>query len=137
MTETDGYDLQNQLLDLVMKMHGIESDYGLAKHLGVPVQTIRNYRKNKSFMDDTMCLQVAQELKMEPLQVMARVRCASAKTERIKRVWSSHLGRLLLVFCLASPLTGQIAEASQGFAQNRGESSLSNIHYTQLRGSDG
>jgi len=116
--------LQNQLLDLIMEMHSLDSDYKLAKHLAVPLQSIRNYRLNKSKMDDTMCLQVAEALKMEPLQVMARVRLDGSENARTRRVWGSYLGRLFLVAVVAQ------AQPIDSFAQNDGQRTLTNIHYT-------
>ena len=118
--------LQNQLLDLIMEMHSLDSDYKLAKHLAVPLQSIRNYRLNKSKMDDTMCLQVAEALKMEPLQVMARVRLDGSENARTRRVWGSYLGRLFLVAVVAQ------AQPIDSFAQNDGQRTLTNIHYTHI-----
>lgn len=92
--------LQNQLLDMVATVNHCETDYQLAKHLDIPLQTLRNYRKDKSFMNNTMCLQIAQELHMEPLQVMARIRLESNPSDRVRGLWEKYLGRLSLEFSL-------------------------------------
>lgn len=123
--------LVNQLLDMIMAMKGLESDYALAKHLDVPLQTIRNYRKNKSKPDDTMCLQLAEELQMEPMQVMARIRVEGSDNPRILKVWGNYLGRLLLVagFGIAVSV-GTGAAVNQSFAQNQSNHFDHHIHYT-------
>lgn len=114
---------QNQLLDLIMTLRDLGSDYQLAAHLDVPLQTIRNYRKNRSNMDATMCVLIADELKMDPLQVIARIKCEASNDSRITRAWEKHLGRLLLVAAVA------LAPVDKPFAQNEGISPVSNIHY--------
>jgi len=117
------YKTQNALLDLLTEMRGFDSDYQLAKYLQVPLQTIRNYRLSKSKMDETMCLQIANELKMEPLQVMSRVRLDGNQNERIERVWGAYVGRLLLVFAVT------FAQVDTSNAQEGSQRTLLNIHY--------
>ena len=66
---------------------GVESDYALAKRLGVSSQTISSYRTGRSRFDDDMALTVAVALGIDPLQVIASANAERAKTPEQKARW--------------------------------------------------
>lgn len=73
---------------------GIESDYALAKRLGVRQPTISGYRAGRSRMDDDVALKVAEILHLHPLQVIAYANAERAKTEEQKALWHGVLEKL-------------------------------------------
>lgn len=116
--------LANDLLDMVARKHGVKSDYALAKVLGMPLQSVRNYRLGKTIPNATACLQFAEELHEDPLRVMAKFKVMAANSDRERGVWERYAGRVLLAcFALAgSPM--------EGYAQNEVKAIDQNIHYT-------
>ena len=60
-------------LDAVKASYGLTSDYQLAKKLATSPARISNYRCNANFMDDAMCLKIADLLDMDALFVVASV----------------------------------------------------------------
>lgn len=66
---------------------GVETDYALAKRLGIRQTTIISYRKGRSRMDDDVALKVAEVLQLHPLQVIAASNAERAKTEEQKARW--------------------------------------------------
>jgi len=66
---------------------GIESDYALAKKLGISQTGLSNYRTGRSRMDDDVALKVADILQLHPLQVIAAANAERAKTDEQKARW--------------------------------------------------
>jgi transcriptional regulator with XRE-family HTH domain len=66
---------------------GIESDYALAKRLGISQPTISSYRGGRSRMDDDVALTIAEILQINPLQVIAAANAERAKTPEQKARW--------------------------------------------------
>jgi transcriptional regulator with XRE-family HTH domain len=62
-----------EFLDAVKAAYGLTSDYQLAKKLSTGTSRIANYRSGRSFMDDSLALQIADLLDVDPLRVMASV----------------------------------------------------------------
>jgi transcriptional regulator with XRE-family HTH domain len=74
-------------LAICKQRFGIESDYALAKRLGVSQQVISSYRTGRSRFDDDMALTVAEALQIDPLQVIASVNAERAKTDAQRARW--------------------------------------------------
>jgi len=70
---------------------GIESDYALAKQLGVRQPTISSYRMGRSRMDDDVALKVAEILNLHPLQVIAAANAERAKTPEQRARWTGMM----------------------------------------------
>jgi len=66
---------------------GIESDYALAKALGISQQAVSSYRAGNSKINDDVALTVAEILGINPLQVIAAANAERAKTEEQKARW--------------------------------------------------
>lgn len=72
-----------------LKRHyGVTSDYALAKKLGIGVSLMSSYRTRRSRFDDYMCMRVAKELGIEPLEVIADIHAEREKRPEVKRFWS-------------------------------------------------
>lgn len=69
------------------KRLGIESDYALAKALGVSQQAVSSYRAGNSKINDDVALTVAEILEVNPLQVIASANAERAKTPAQKAKW--------------------------------------------------
>lgn len=70
------------------KRLGIESDYALAKALGVTQQAVSSYRTGNSKINDDVALSVAEILGINPLQVIAAVNAERAKTPAQRARWT-------------------------------------------------
>lgn len=77
---------------------GIESDYALAKRLGVRQPTISSYRMGRSRMDDDVALKVAEILHLHPLQVIAAANAERAKTAEQKARWTELMEKFSVSF---------------------------------------
>lgn len=64
----------------------ISSDYGIAKHLGVTRQNITRVR-NGEVLNNGQCLKIANELKRDPLEVIATARAQNEKNAELKAFW--------------------------------------------------
>lgn len=113
----------------IAKMHDVETDYAIAKLLGCSHVTIGNYRKGKTMMDDTTCLQAANLIRIDPLMLMAKVRLERGVTPRERGVWERYAGRVLLACLILGSYGGVTPDTA--FAQNPGSISGNNIYYTQ------
>jgi transcriptional regulator with XRE-family HTH domain len=70
------------------KRLGIESDYALAKALGVSQQAVSSYRSGNSKINDDVALTVAEILDVNPLQVIAAANAERAKTDEQRARWT-------------------------------------------------
>lgn len=73
---------------------GIESDYGIAKHLGVTKQTLSNYRTGVTAMSPEIGMQVADELGLDQGYVLACLAAERAKRPPEKEAWERVAKRL-------------------------------------------
>ena len=87
-----------QYLDAVKTRHGLPSDYALAKVLGVAPQNISSYRSGRRIIDDDMALQVAVELEINPLAVIATANEERSKTPEQKARWRAILEKISASF---------------------------------------
>lgn len=102
-------DVTNRLLDRYAEANGLTSDYAIAKALGCANATVRNYRRNITKMDATTATQIAECLRIEPLQVIAAVELERSEKPRTRNVWEKYRGRILLAASIAlMPIWGQI-----------------------------
>ena len=87
-----------QYLDAVKAKRGITSDYELAKVLGVAQPNISSYRSGRRIFDDDMALQVAVELEINPLAVIATANEERSKTPEQKARWRAILEKISASF---------------------------------------
>jgi transcriptional regulator with XRE-family HTH domain len=104
----------NQLLDRYAQALKLKSDYQIAKALGITRQAVSNWRTEKSQLDDTACLQIAETLNIDPLTLMAKVRESRKQTPREKATWERYRGRFALAVVAAIIAGGaDVAESSE------------------------
>lgn len=61
-----GVDMRSaKYLDAVIAKHGLKNDAELAQHLGLVKSAISHYRTGRNFMNNEVCLKVAQSLELD------------------------------------------------------------------------
>lgn len=111
----------NEFLDAVKVRHGLESDYALAKALGVGTSVIGNYRVGRSHLNNTMAAKVAELLALDPLEVIAAAeieRAERAKDEKAKGFWMRYAAALLMVVGVSAPPSPAEASTAQPVQQS-------------------
>ncbi|MBV6324377.1 hypothetical protein [Duganella violaceipulchra] len=76
-----------EYLDAVKNRLGIDSDYALAKRLGIRQSTLSGYRARNGQMDDEIAAKVADLLGIHPGLVMLDMHRARAKTPVEASIW--------------------------------------------------
>lgn len=77
----------SKVLDEAKEKLGVESDYGLAKKLGIPNPRISEYRSGKATPDAYACARLADALGVDPLALLAQVEAATEKNEARRNYW--------------------------------------------------
>jgi transcriptional regulator with XRE-family HTH domain len=109
-----------EYLDEAKKRAGIESDYALAKRLGVTKAAISNYRQGISKMDDYTAAQIADLLEVDPLEVIAAANAEREKDEKKKDYWRKIFARCAaacVVFFLLTPDAYSSTRNNFGFTE--------------------
>lgn len=75
------------LIDAVKEAKGIQSDYGLAKRLGVLPQTISNYRHGRTQMADEIAVAMAAMADRAPAPILAQLAADRAKSPEVAKIW--------------------------------------------------
>lgn len=81
-------------IDEAKKKLGIESDYGLAKELGLSRAAVSLWRNGKGSMDDYAATRIAEIIGVNPMIVIAAVNVEKEKTEERKEYWKNFYERL-------------------------------------------
>ena len=104
-------------LTAVKELHGLTSDYQLAKALRVRSSAIANYRAGRSGMDAMTAVRVAELLNVPPLEVLAHVEIERARTPAARNFWMRYAASVALaVVSFAGAVTPP--PASAGTLQN-------------------
>ena len=83
-----------EFLDAVKRRHNIQSDYALAKAIGVTRAAISSYRVGRSQMDIEVSRRVAELLDLDPEIVAVSVQAERAKKPTERALWESVLEKL-------------------------------------------
>ncbi|HTF85339.1 MAG TPA: helix-turn-helix domain-containing protein [Cellvibrio sp.] len=78
--------LENYLDEFKSRMN-IESDYELAKLLGVSRQQISGIRSGRIAIGRTKCIRIASGLKIDPLEIIATIEAAKEKNPDVRALW--------------------------------------------------
>lgn len=81
-------------LNAVRALHGLGSDYQLAKFLGLPQTTISNYRTGRSLMTEGICLKIARALDLNPAIVLLSVAHEREKNPEVKQAYLDTLDKV-------------------------------------------
>lgn len=76
-----------EYLDAIKKRIGKDSDYAVAKALGMSESTIHGYRKRGGQMDDEIAAKVAALLGLHPGLVVLDMHRERAKTPEERTIW--------------------------------------------------
>jgi len=97
-----------EYLDAVKRRIGKESDYAVAKALGINESTISGYRKRGGQMDDEIAAKVAALLKLHPALVILDMHRERAQTAELRAVWSGLMEKFSESFntLLSRPWSG-------------------------------
>ena len=102
-------------LDAVKQAHQLKNDTALADLLGVGQNTVSQWRNGKRFMDNEMCLKLAQALDMQdPMPIIMAADMDRAERAGQRSLWEvfsprmahSGLVALLVALLLAAALLG-------------------------------
>ncbi len=115
-----------EYLDQAKKALNIQSDYALAKRLGVTRKAISTYRSGKSWPDAYACTRLAIILKLDPAQVIADLERQHEKNPARRDFWVFFLSRAALVagICCTLALTS-IGSTAEGWAVDGGSLAVS------------
>ena len=76
-----------QYLDAVKAKLRLESDYAVAKRLGLTTSGVSNYRRGKSTFDHLVAIRVARILDLDPMTVIADVELERATQPELRDLW--------------------------------------------------
>lgn len=76
-----------QYLDKAKEVRGLQSDYALAKYLGIRQSTISGYRAGKSQMDDVIAQKLANAIGIHAGIVMLDMHRERAQTPEEAGIW--------------------------------------------------
>ena len=83
-----------KLLDAAKAATCSETDYKLAKSLGIPNARICDYYKGRRVPDEFACLKIAEALDLPLSQVIATVKAEAEKDEKRREAWGNYLKKL-------------------------------------------
>ena len=69
------------------KKLAIDSDYALAKALGVSKQSVSRWSQGKGHFDDDVAIRVAEILGVNPVVILASMHAERSKTPQAQAVW--------------------------------------------------
>lgn len=81
-------------IDRVKSTHGWESDYRVAKELGLSRATVSSYRSRTPTLDEDSAVKVAHALGIDPVLILADQALERAKNEEARSAWAVALQRL-------------------------------------------
>lgn len=116
-----------ELLDRAKEHSNIESDYKLAKVLGVDRSMVSQWRKGRNHPGVDQAVKLAALANIDEMEVIARIEAATAKTPEKKKFWNDYIEKrgltaLASMWVLAASITASPdAEAvlqSKNYAAN-------------------
>ena len=127
----------NELMDKARTRANLQSDYALAKALGIDRSIISQWRKGKKHPSTTEAAQLAALAGLEEMPVIAAIEYQTATTEKKKQFWKCYLeqhgitaGMCMIALGVSILLTPEPTEANilhlrnydaQNSAQNKTE----------------
>jgi len=111
----------NQYLDAVKARYSLASDYAIAKKLGLSPNSVRNYRRGITTMDENVSYLVAEMLEISPEQVIVAAQIEREKKPELRAVWESifrKVGGVAAASLLALGLTASPTPADAKTASN-------------------
>lgn len=100
----------NELIDRYKIAIKVDSDYAVAKALGLRPNRISNYRTGISHADDKTAVMLATVLHLDPMETIARINMDRASDKEDKAFWRRFAGTTALILCtigLTLPASGK------------------------------
>jgi hypothetical protein len=106
----------NELIDRYKIAIKVDSDYAVAKALGIRANRISNYRTGISHADDKTAIMLATVLHLDPMETIARINMDRSSDKDDKAFWRRFAGTAAtLVVGIALALPGTAHAVSRGF----------------------
>lgn len=86
-----------ELIDQAKHGAGIETDYRLAKTLGISDAAVTHWRSGRAKPSDWHLIRLAEMARIDQAQVLAQAQIGKAKTEEERTAWQSISDRLARV----------------------------------------
>jgi hypothetical protein len=90
----------SELLDKAKERANLQSDYALAKALGVQTGIVANWRKAKRHPSNEEAVQLATLAGLNEMQVIAEIELRTANTDKKREFWKSYLESRGIAACL-------------------------------------
>lgn len=127
-------------IDRVKVVKGLESDYAVAKALGLSRATVSNYRVRTPTLDEDTALKVAHALDLNPAIVLADQAMERARDAEARSAWGMVLDRLggvaasiLLGGVLVVGMGGAPDAQAAGRSQNSSDSAGDQLYIVERR----
>jgi hypothetical protein len=117
-----------ELIDRYKIAIGVDSDYAVAKALGLRANRISNYRTGISHADDKTAVMLATVLHIDPLETIARINMDRATERTDKDFWRKLAGVAALLFVTVVLPLPAAAWAPEPLNAD------STMHYAKLKG---
>lgn len=82
-----------EYLDAAKKALSVDSDYEMARKLGIIKQAMSNYRTGRRTIDDYAAMKIAEALKIDEREVIAAANYEREKDEKRKDYWGKIFQR--------------------------------------------
>ncbi|MBT2180507.1 hypothetical protein KKP06_22075 [Ralstonia pickettii] len=96
-----------EYLDAAKAALDIESDYALAKHLGVTKGAVSAIRQGKAGIGEELAISIADILHIDAFEIVAAASYERAKSPRAKALWESVQQRIASGFEVLLSRKGQ------------------------------
>lgn len=100
------------LIDKARSLCTPPTDYRLAKVLGIKTQTLSRVRNRHGTLDNEAATKLAMLLQQDPMDVIALMEVARAKTPEKRAFWESRLPRIVPLVALLEVISGLMHQAS-------------------------
>jgi|GEM_PF-3376222 len=80
-----------EIIDLAKRKAGLESDYKLAKAMGIQPSIIAHWRKKRRHPSTEEAVQLAALSGIEDTQIIAWINVESATSEKKKKFWKGYI----------------------------------------------
>ncbi|WP_454844920.1 helix-turn-helix domain-containing protein [Ralstonia thomasii] len=125
-------------LDAVKAAHGLKNDTALAELLGVGQNTVSQWRNGKRFMDNEMCLKIAQALDMQdPMPIIMAADMDRAERAGQRSLWEvfsprmAHSGLMAVLVALGLGVTNFVTPSPAEAAPLSHSPALNTLHYVK------
>lgn len=103
-------------LEAVRRITATQSNYSIAKTLGISPSSVVNYLNHGKSMDDRVSVKVAEALSIDPSSVVISVQIERAKDPTVKKALKDILSKLSATAASLLMVLGLLAQPSPAMA---------------------